>query len=204
MSNARMYPTIAGKRISSVDELLLQRPVNKAYYHAPLTLQLSDYPDFDSSDHYEFQWADSENLYPVEVDIYQKLDPGGLHKIYLEIDIGSTSTKAMMTGSDQAVLAGFYTRTAARPVAAVQNIFAAIADMAENKALTLQVIGAGATGSGRKFAGKIIGADLIVDEITAHARAAWQLNPQVDTIIEIGGQDSNLPRSRTAPSHFRS
>ena len=192
MSSDRMVPTIAGTRISSVDELLIQRPVNKVYYHAPLTLQLSDYPDFDSSDHYEFQWVDSENPYPVEVDIYQNLDPGALHKIYLGIDIGSTSTKAMMTGSDQTVLAGFYTRTAARPVAAVQNIFAAITDMAEKKALTLQVIGAGTTGSGRKFAGKIIGADLIVDEITSHARAAWQLNPQVDTIIEIGGQDSKF------------
>jgi predicted CoA-substrate-specific enzyme activase len=192
MSNDRRYPTIAGTRVSSADGLLTQRPVHKGYYHAPLTLQLSNYPDFDSSDHYEFQWADSKNGYPVEVDIYQKLDPGTLYKIYLGIDIGSTSTKAMMMGSDQAVLAGFYTRTAARPVEAIQNIFAAIADMAGKKAVSLNVIGAGTTGSGRKFAGKIIGADLIVDEITAHARAACQLNPQVDTIIEIGGQDSKF------------
>jgi predicted CoA-substrate-specific enzyme activase len=192
MSSDGRYPTIAGTRVSSADELLIRRPVHKAYYHAPLTLQLSNYPDFDSSDHYEFQRADSENQYPVEVDIYQKLDPGALYRIYLGVDIGSTSTKAMMTGHDQAVLAGFYTRTAARPVAAVQNIFAAIADMAQKKEVSLNVLGAGTTGSGRKFAGKIIGADLIVDEITAHARAACQLNPQVDTIIEIGGQDSKF------------
>ncbi len=192
MSSDRLHPVAAGTGISSVEELLIRRPVNKTYYHAPLTLQLSDYPDFDSADHYEFQWAASGNPYPVEVDIYQTLDPGALYKIYLGIDIGSTSTKAMLTGKDRTVLAGFYTRTAARPVAAVQNIFAAIAAMAEKKAVSLQIIGAGTTGSGRKFAGKIIGADLIVDEITAHARAAWQLNPQVDTIIEIGGQDSKF------------
>jgi predicted CoA-substrate-specific enzyme activase len=192
MSNDRRYPTIAGSRISSADDLLTLEPVHKAYYHAPLTLQLCDYPDFNSSDHYEFQWADSENPYSVEVDVYQKLNPGATYNIYLGIDIGSTSTKAMMTGSDQAVLAGFYTRTAARPVAAVQNILAAIADMAAIKEVSLNVVGAGTTGSGRKFAGKIIGADLVVDEITAHARAACQLNPQVDTIIEIGGQDSKF------------
>jgi predicted CoA-substrate-specific enzyme activase len=92
----------------------------------------------------------------------------------------------------QAVLAGFYTRTAGRPVSAVQNVLAAIADLEAKKALTLRIIGAGTTGSGRKFSGKIIGADLVVDEITAHARAAWQLNPKVDTIIEIGGQDSKF------------
>ncbi|MGD8646815.1 MAG: acyl-CoA dehydratase activase [Desulfobacterales bacterium] len=192
LSNDRWYPSIAGIGISSADDLLIQQPAHKAYYHAPLTLQLSNYPDFTSSDHYEFQWADSQNGYPVEVDVYRKLDPGGSYKINLGIDIGSTSTKAMITGSDQVVLAGFYTRTAGRPVAAIQNIFAAIADMAEKKAVSLNVIGAGTTGSGRKFAGKIIGADLIVDEITAHARAACQLNPQVDTIIEIGGQDSKF------------
>ncbi|HMA86907.1 MAG TPA: acyl-CoA dehydratase activase-related protein, partial [Desulfosalsimonadaceae bacterium] len=50
----------------------------------------------------------------------------------------------------------------------------------------------GTTGSGRKFVGRIIGADLIIDEITAHARAACELNPDVDTIIEIGGQDSKF------------
>ena len=56
----------------------------------------------------------------------------------------------------------------------------------------LNIHGAGTTGSGRKFIGKIIHADLIVDEITAHASAAYELNPETDTIIEIGGQDSKF------------
>src|SRR5208283_436701 len=55
-----------------------------------------------------------------------------------------------------------------------------------------QVNGCGTTGSGRKFIGKILEADCILDEITAHARAAYELNPQTDTIIEIGGQDSKF------------
>jgi len=37
-----------------------------------------------------------------------------------------------------------------------------------------------------------LGADLIIDEITAHARAAVYIRPDVDTIIEIGGQDSKF------------
>lgn len=52
--------------------------------------------------------------------------------------------------------------------------------------------GVGTTGSGRKFVGGIINADLVIDEITAHARAAWELNSETDTIIEIGGQDSKF------------
>ena len=50
----------------------------------------------------------------------------------------------------------------------------------------------GTTGSGRKFIGKILNADLIIDEITSHARAAFELNPLTDTIIEIGGQDAKF------------
>ena len=192
ISSDRSNPVKADTGVSSVEELLIRRPVNRTYYHEPLTLQLSDYPDFSSAEQYEFQWADSGNPYPVEVDIYQTLIPNAFYNLYLGIDIGSTSTKAMLMFSDQTVLAGFYTRTAARPVNAVQNILAAVADMAEKRTVNLKIIGAGTTGSGRKFAGKIIGADLIVDEITAHARAACQLNPKVDTIIEIGGQDSKF------------
>ena len=37
-----------------------------------------------------------------------------------------------------------------------------------------------------------MGADIIMDEITAHARAACEIDPDVDTIIEIGGQDSKF------------
>ncbi len=54
----------------------------------------------------------------------------------------------------------------------------------------------GTTGAGRKFIGKVIGADLIFNEITAHARAACELNPEIDTIIEIGGQDSKFTTLR--------
>ena len=50
----------------------------------------------------------------------------------------------------------------------------------------------GTTGSGRKFIGEIINADLFIDEITSHARAASELNPLTDTIIEIGGQDAKF------------
>ncbi len=91
-----------------------------------------------------------------------------------------------------AVLAGFYTRTAGQPLSAVQDIFFAIDEIERQNGLRFVIKQSGTTGSGRKFIGKLIGADLIVDEITAHARAAYQLCPKVDTIIEIGGQDAKF------------
>ncbi len=171
------------------DILLPEQRKAKVYYYAPLQLQLSSYPDFTSEEQYEYA---AEGKLPVEVDIYQRLEDGGAHEIYLGIDIGSTSTKAVLMDRRQEVLVGLYTRTSGRPLVAVQNIFRAIDDIARRKDIALTVIGCGTTGSGRKFIGRLVGADAVIDEITAHARAACQLNPEVDTIIEIGGQDAKF------------
>ncbi|MEZ5072933.1 MAG: acyl-CoA dehydratase activase-related protein [Bacteroidales bacterium] len=54
----------------------------------------------------------------------------------------------------------------------------------------VRVVAAGTTGSGRYLTGDFIGADLIRNEITAQATAAIAFDPEVDTIFEIGGQDS--------------
>ena len=126
------------------------------------------------------------------MDIYETLTPPVNRDVFLGVDIGSTSTKAVLLDTRARVLAGFYTGTAGRPVAAVQRLFSAINDMAVKKKFHMLIRGAATTGSGRKFAGKIMGADIILDEITAHARAACEINPEVDTIIEIGGQDSKF------------
>jgi predicted CoA-substrate-specific enzyme activase len=55
-----------------------------------------------------------------------------------------------------------------------------------------QVQGVGTTGSARYLAGVIVSADVIKNEITAQAVAALQFVPEVQTVIEIGGQDSKI------------
>jgi predicted CoA-substrate-specific enzyme activase len=172
-----------------VDILLPVPQKARVYYYQPLQLQFSGYPDFTSAEQYEYT---EEGRVPVEVDIYRDLDGGGEKEIFLGIDIGSTSTKAVLLDRQQEVLTGLYTRTSGRPLVAVQNIFRAIDEIVRRKGIAFRVLHCGTTGSGRKFIGRIIGADAVIDEITAHARAACQLNPEVDTIIEIGGQDAKF------------
>lgn len=178
--------------VGSIDGILRSEISEKTYAFDPIELKLSDYPKFDGFEQYRFRRRDGDGSNPVEVDLYQELDTDMIPDVYLGLDIGSTSTKAVIYHPYSGVLAGFYTRTAGRPVDASQNILAAIKDILERKKVNLRIIGAATTGSGRKFSGKIIGADLIIDEITAHARAAVELDPRVDTIIEIGGQDSKF------------
>jgi len=179
-------------QLRTANDILIHRSGEKNFFYEPLELKLSDYPDFKCTEKYEYTARDSRFLLPVEVDIYNELNPFNKYEVYLGIDVGSTSTKAIMLGKDKKVLAGFYTRTAGRPVNAVQNLFEAVDNFIERKQLGIQIIGAGTTGAGRKFSGKIIEADIVIDEITAHARAAYELNSEVDTIIEIGGQDSKF------------
>jgi predicted CoA-substrate-specific enzyme activase len=54
------------------------------------------------------------------------------------------------------------------------------------------VAGVGVTGSARSLVGVAVGADVVKNEITAHAIAADLVVPGVQTVLEIGGQDSKL------------
>ncbi len=173
----------------------------KEYYYEPLRLSLSEYPDFSGIEHYNF--GPSNKMAEVEVDIYKTIGPDtNPGSVYMGIDIGSTSTKAVVIDSDFTPLAGLYTKTSGRPIPAVQSIFEALSEVERNKGITFNFAAVGTTGSGRKFIGKLIGADLILDEISAHARAAVDLNPEVDTIIEIGGQDSKFTTLRNGVVTF--
>ncbi len=180
------------KAFRAVDDLFRPKAEENTYFHPPLRLVLSDYPDFSGIERYEENVGAADDRASVEVDLYEEFPSPGEYAVFLGIDVGSTSTKAVLASPSGAVLAGFYTRTAGQPVAATQRILAALESLASRKFLSLSILGAGTTGSGRKFIGKIIGADLVVDEITAHARAAVELRPDADTIIEIGGQDSKF------------
>ncbi len=108
------------------------------------------------------------------------------------IDIGSTSTKATLMNSRKVVVAGLYTSTGGQPVAAVQKLTRTIEALEKRFGVAFSLIADGTTGSGRKFIQNVARADYGVDEITAHAAAAYHLNPEIDTIIEIGGQDAKF------------
>lgn len=183
---------VAPINIKSLDEILDKNDLRKEYYHEPLSLNLSQYPDFSNIDSYLFTPIHSLHSDKVQIDSYTHFKKNQTYKIYLGIDIGSTSTKAIITDENKEAFAGFYTYTAGNPLRAVKSLFEAIVDIIIKNKIKLSFLGVGTTGSGRKLIGKIIGSDLIVDEITAHARAAYELNPKTDTIIEIGGQDAKF------------
>ncbi len=108
---------------------------------------------------------------------------------YLGVDVGSTSTKAVILDeSGTVIMAKNYLMTAGRPIEAVKEVFRNLHRDVGDK---VRIAGVGVTGSGRYLVGSFIGADLIRNEITAQTRAAVDIDPEAD-IIEVGGQDSKL------------
>ena len=91
--------------------------------------------------------------------------------------------------------AGYYARTGGDPIGAVQRLLKVMGPVAGLR-------GVATTGSGRAMIRQVFSADREVNEITAHARAAVFLHPDVDTIIEIGGQDSKFTRIRDGEVYF--
>lgn len=107
--------------------------------------------------------------------------------VYLGVDIGSTTTKTVLMDRERNIIHKQYVQTQGKPIEVAQRLLSGI--HAEFGA-SLTLLGVATTGSGRQVVGNFLKADLIVDEITAHARAAVHWDPNVDTVFEIGGQDS--------------
>ncbi len=108
---------------------------------------------------------------------------------YLGVDVGSISTNVVVIDSEGRVLVREYLMTAGRPLEAITEGLRRAGKKLKGR---VRIVGAATTGSGRYLTGDFIGADLVRNEITAQATAAAAIDPTVDTIFEIGGQDSKF------------
>ncbi|MBN2243251.1 MAG: hypothetical protein JW793_11230 [Acidobacteria bacterium] len=115
---------------------------------------------------------------------------------YLGIDVGSVSTNLALVDACGNVIHFLYMRTDSRPIEVVGK---GLEMLREEAAGRVRIRGVGTTGSGRDLIGCLVGADAVHDEITAHKTGAMflskaYLDSDVDTIFEIGGQDSKFIR----------
>lgn len=138
--------------------------------------------------------AEGKHMEPLkETDAEYRKDVRLIHEgagkveVYLGLDVGSLSTNVVLIDDENQVVARRYLPTASKPLEAIRigmsEIFEEVGDRVIVKA-------AATTGSGRYLTGDFVGADVIRNEITAQATAAIAYDKEVDTIFEIGGQDS--------------
>jgi len=157
-------------QLAKIDEYLAQR--GSALMNAPRRDRL-----------------DKPSLPPPESPVYEHLLSAATEPMeaYLGVDVGSLSTNVAVIDGRKRILAKAYLMTAGTPLEAIRQGLDMVGKKVAGK---VKILGAASTGSGRYLTGDFIGADVVINEITAQAAGAAIVNPGVDTIFEIGGQDS--------------
>jgi len=112
-----------------------------------------------------------------------------LKKGYLGIDIGSISTKGVILDEQNKIINSLYIWTEGNPIKAVKTL---LHQMKNSMSSDIEIYGIGTTGSARKLIGLMVDANVVKNEITAHAIGTTHFYPDVRTILEIGGQDSKM------------
>lgn len=112
-----------------------------------------------------------------------------MKKCYLGIDIGSISTKGVIIDENNNIIRSLYIWTEGNPIKATEKL---INGLKEGLVDDYVIKGIGTTGSARKLIGLMLDANVVKNEITAHAVGTLSKYPDVRTILEIGGQDSKM------------
>ena len=106
------------------------------------------------------------------------------NKYYLGLDVGSVSIKIAKIDNDENLVESIYLRN--------HGLIETVKEGLEEVVGDSEIAGVGVTGSGRKFVGMFVGADLVKTEILAHSIGTLKYHPEVQTLMDIGGEDSKL------------
>jgi predicted CoA-substrate-specific enzyme activase len=159
----------------------------------------------ESEARYQFPVADRLELELSHFDPDNTLSPWQTRRktatqVFLGVDIGSTSTKYALVDDQGLILHKCYVPTQGKPIEVTQRLLQTLEKEVGSR---VRLMAIATTGSGRNVVGDFLAADLVIDEITAHARGAVAVDPDIDTIFEIGGQDSKYIRiENTHPLDF--
>ena len=141
-----------------------------------------------------------ETRFPEDNRVTHMFSSTSVMDVFLGIDVGSTTTKYALIDTSNRIVLKRYVQTRGKPIQVMQDLMKTVL---EEAGPYVRILGAATTGSGRNVVGDFSNADVIIDEITAHARGAVEVDPKVDTIFEIGGQDSKYISVRdTHPLDF--
>ena len=145
-------------------------------------------PLFESEDEYrEFSIRHAR----ANVDTAPILEYSG--SAYLGIDCGSTTTKLTLIGDDGRILYKYYDSNRGNPVEIVRSRLSEIYEQCGDR---IKIVSSAVTGYGEELIRHALGVDLGLVETFAHYRAARYFRPDVDFILDIGGQDIKCFRIR--------
>ena len=105
---------------------------------------------------------------------------------FLGIDAGSTTTKLVLISENREILYRFYASNGGNPVPVIREQLTRLFGLCSDK---IRITGSAVTGYGEELIKAAFGVDFGLVETVAHYTAAKFFHPNVDFIIDIGGQD---------------
>jgi predicted CoA-substrate-specific enzyme activase len=112
--------------------------------------------------------------------------------VFVGLDGGSTSTKAVALSVHGEVLASTYKLSQADPIADAISVLRDLRGKLELSDTRAKVLGIGTTGYSKNLLKKVLSADIALVETVAHAKSSLRLFPDVDAIVDVGGQDIKI------------
>jgi predicted CoA-substrate-specific enzyme activase len=117
------------------------------------------------------------------------LPPGSKLQAWLGVDGGSTTTKLVLMTDEGLVADTFYANNQGEPLEVLRRAILDFRKRWRAKGVELEILGVGTTGYAENLFAKALKADYHTVETVAHAEAAKSMEPDVDFILDIGGQD---------------
>ncbi|HHU88781.1 MAG: acyl-CoA dehydratase activase [Sphaerochaetaceae bacterium] len=109
----------------------------------------------------------------------------GEREVYLGIDAGSTTVKSVLINTKGEIVESSYESNSGNPIPLIHNILTKIYD----KYPDIIIKGSAVTGYGEEIIKAAFSIDEGVVETVAHFTAAQHFMPEVEFVIDIGGQD---------------
>jgi predicted CoA-substrate-specific enzyme activase len=124
--------------------------------------------------------------------VFQQPPLPAVTRAYLGVDGGSTSSKAVLVDENGTVLAKAYRLSQGNPIQDAIDLVDELETSVASAGSLLEVLGVGTTGYAKGVLDSVLKSDVALVETVAHARSALHLYPQVDVIVDVGGQDIKL------------
>jgi predicted CoA-substrate-specific enzyme activase len=118
--------------------------------------------------------------------------PGHIVSGFVGLDVGSTSTKAVFLSEQGEVLSKAYQLSRGSPIQDSIEVLQALARQVEGRGAQLEVRGVVTTGYAKDILREVLCADAALVETVAHTQSALRFCPQVEVIVDVGGQDIKL------------
>jgi activator of 2-hydroxyglutaryl-CoA dehydratase len=113
-------------------------------------------------------------------------------EVFLGLDGGSTSTKAVAITRAGDVVCSSYRLSQSDPITDALTVLRDLRAQLEAPQAPVRVLGLGTTGYSKDLLKKVLSADAALVETVAHAKSSLRLFPDVDAIIDVGGQDIKI------------